>query len=100
MPSPAPGLDLFLFYDTFVLGVFFCEQADVFSEEVPKEPAFELASCSSAVLADFCGAVNKIPLPIRLSRLLLNDDTVRARRNRLLARANSPHALIVSGTSL
>jgi hypothetical protein len=33
MPSPAPDLDLFLFSDTFVLGVFFCEQADVLSEE-------------------------------------------------------------------
>jgi hypothetical protein len=62
--------------------------------------AFELASCSSAVLADFCDPVNKIPLPIRLSWLLLDDDTVRARRNRLLARTNSPHGLTVSGTSL
>ena len=25
MPSPAPDLDLFLFSDSFVLGVFFCE---------------------------------------------------------------------------
>ena len=33
MPSPAPDLDLFLFPDSFVLGVFFCEQADVLSEE-------------------------------------------------------------------
>jgi hypothetical protein len=33
MPSPAPDLDLFLFSDSFVLGVFFCEQADVLSEE-------------------------------------------------------------------
>lgn len=33
MPSPAPELDLFLFSDTFVLGVCFCEQADVLSEE-------------------------------------------------------------------
>src|SRR5271170_8080387 len=33
MPSPAPNLDLFLFTDSFVLGVFFCEQADVLSEE-------------------------------------------------------------------
>src|SRR5947209_16955069 len=32
IPSPAPDLDLFLFSDTFVLGVFFCEQADVLSE--------------------------------------------------------------------
>jgi len=32
VPSPAPDLDLFLFSDTFVLGVFFCEQADVLSE--------------------------------------------------------------------
>jgi hypothetical protein len=31
--SPAPDLDLFLFSDGFVLGVFFCEQADVLSEE-------------------------------------------------------------------
>ena len=40
MPSPAPGLDLFLFYDTFVLGVFFCEQADVLSEEVHLKAAW------------------------------------------------------------
>ena len=33
MPSPDPDLDLFLFSDSFVLGVFFCEQADVLSEE-------------------------------------------------------------------
>jgi hypothetical protein len=33
MPSPAPDLDLFLFADNFVLGVFFCEQSDVLSEE-------------------------------------------------------------------
>jgi hypothetical protein len=33
MPSPAPDLDLFLFSDSFVLGVSFCEQADVLSEE-------------------------------------------------------------------
>lgn len=33
MPSPAPELDLFLFSDGFVLGVLFCEQADVLSEE-------------------------------------------------------------------
>jgi hypothetical protein len=33
IPSPAPDLDLFLFHDGFVLGVFFCEQADVLSDE-------------------------------------------------------------------
>ena len=33
MPSPASDLDLFLFSDSFVLGVFFCEQTDVLSEE-------------------------------------------------------------------
>ena len=33
MPSPASDLDLFLFSDTFIHGVFFCEQADVLSEE-------------------------------------------------------------------
>ena len=33
IPSPAPDLDLFLFSDTFVLGGFYCEQADVLSEE-------------------------------------------------------------------
>ena len=33
IPSPAPDLDLFLISDSFVLGVFFCEQADVLSEE-------------------------------------------------------------------
>ena len=33
IPSPAPDLDLFLFSDTFVLGVFFCEQAEVLSEK-------------------------------------------------------------------
>jgi len=31
--SPAPDLDLFLFPTSFVLGVFYCEQADVLSEE-------------------------------------------------------------------
>jgi hypothetical protein len=33
IPSPAPDLDLFLFSNSFVLGVFFCEQADVLSDE-------------------------------------------------------------------
>lgn len=33
MPSPAADLELYLFPDNFVLGVFFCEQADVLSEE-------------------------------------------------------------------
>ena len=33
MPSPSPDLDLFLFTDSFVLGVFFCEHADVLSEQ-------------------------------------------------------------------
>lgn len=30
--SPAPDLELFLFSNSFVLGFFFCEQADVLSE--------------------------------------------------------------------
>lgn len=33
IPSPAPDLDLFLFSDSFVLGVFFCDPVDVLSEE-------------------------------------------------------------------
>ena len=33
MTSPASDLDLFLFSDSFILGVFFCEQAEVLSEE-------------------------------------------------------------------
>jgi hypothetical protein len=33
MASPAPDLDLFVFGNQFVLGVFFCEPADVLSEE-------------------------------------------------------------------
>ena len=33
MPSPAAHLDLYLFPDHFVLGVFFCDQAEVLSEE-------------------------------------------------------------------
>lgn len=33
LPSPPPELDLFLFSNSFVLGVFFCEQADVLSEK-------------------------------------------------------------------
>jgi hypothetical protein len=33
MTSPAPDLELYLFPDSFVLGVFFCDQADVLSEE-------------------------------------------------------------------
>ncbi len=33
MASPAPDLELFLFSDSFVLGVFFCEPGDVLSEE-------------------------------------------------------------------
>src|SRR6266436_9887366 len=32
IPGPAPDVELFLFSDGFVLGVFFCEQADVLSE--------------------------------------------------------------------
>jgi hypothetical protein len=32
IPSPAPDLELFLFSNNFVLGVFFCEQIDVLSE--------------------------------------------------------------------
>jgi hypothetical protein len=33
IPSPAPDLDLFQFSDSFVLGVFFCEQDDALSED-------------------------------------------------------------------
>jgi hypothetical protein len=33
MRAPMPDLDLFLFDDTFVLGVFYCDQAEVLSEE-------------------------------------------------------------------
>lgn len=33
IPSPAPDLDLYLFSNRFVVGVFFCEQGDVLSEE-------------------------------------------------------------------
>jgi len=33
MPSPAANLELYLFPDSFVLGVFFSDQADVLSEE-------------------------------------------------------------------
>ena len=33
MPAPAPNLDLFCFANDFVLGVFFCEEADVLSEK-------------------------------------------------------------------
>ena len=33
MPSPAPNLDLYLFPDNFVLGVFFCDEGEFFSEE-------------------------------------------------------------------
>jgi len=33
MPAPARNLDLFCFANGFVLGVFFCEQADILSEE-------------------------------------------------------------------
>ena len=33
MPSPAPNLDLYLFTDKFVLGVFFCDEGEVLSEE-------------------------------------------------------------------
>ena len=33
MPSPAPNLDLYLFTDQFVLGVFFCDEGEVLSEE-------------------------------------------------------------------
>src|SRR5436853_6999882 len=32
MPAPVPNLDLFCFANDFVLGVFFCEEADVLSE--------------------------------------------------------------------
>ncbi|HTI52083.1 MAG TPA: hypothetical protein VL475_14065 [Planctomycetaceae bacterium] len=32
MPSPAADLDLFLFSNSFVLGVFFCDVAEVLSE--------------------------------------------------------------------
>ena len=33
MPSPAPNLDLYLFPDKFVLGVIFCDQGEVLSDE-------------------------------------------------------------------
>ena len=33
MPSPAPNLDLYLFTDKFVLGVYFCDEGEVLSEE-------------------------------------------------------------------
>ena len=33
MPSPAPNLDLYLFTDQFVLGVFFCDESEILSEE-------------------------------------------------------------------
>ena len=33
MPAPFPNLDLFCFANGFVLGVFFCEEADVLSEK-------------------------------------------------------------------
>jgi hypothetical protein len=33
IPSPAPDLDLYLFSDAFVLGVFFCEHGEVLSAE-------------------------------------------------------------------
>ena len=33
MPSPAPNLDLYLFSDQFVLGVFFCDESEILSEE-------------------------------------------------------------------
>ena len=33
MPSPAPNLDLYLFPDKFVLGVFFCDDGEILSEE-------------------------------------------------------------------
>lgn len=32
MPAPAADLDLFLFANGFVLGVFFCEEAEILSE--------------------------------------------------------------------
>jgi hypothetical protein len=40
MPSPAENLDLFLFADGFVLGVFFCDQADVLSEDDHRKAAW------------------------------------------------------------
>src|SRR5476651_2148288 len=48
MPSPAADLDLFLFSDTFVLGVFFCEQADVLSEEDHLKAACQSPACSNS----------------------------------------------------
>jgi len=33
MPAPMPDLDLFLFEDGFVLGVFFCDETEILSEE-------------------------------------------------------------------
>jgi len=40
IPSPAPDLELFLFSNSFVLGVFFCEPADVLSEEDHRKAAW------------------------------------------------------------
>ena len=33
LPSPAPNLDLYEFANSFVLGVFFCDDADVLTDE-------------------------------------------------------------------
>jgi len=33
MPSPAPNLELYVFPDSFVLGVFFCDQDGLLSDE-------------------------------------------------------------------
>jgi len=40
MESPAPDLDLFLFSDNFVLGVFYCEPHEVLSEEDQRKAAW------------------------------------------------------------
>jgi hypothetical protein len=40
IPSPAPDLDLFLFPDSFVLGVFYCDPGGVLSEEDHRKAAW------------------------------------------------------------
>ena len=40
MPSPAPNLDLYLFSDQFVLGVFFCDEVEILPEEAHLKAAW------------------------------------------------------------
>jgi hypothetical protein len=63
-----------------------------------KEPALEPTYCSSAVLADFCIPVNKIPLPI--ASVGFEIETVRTLHRGRLVRARPVHGHVVSGTSL